>query len=209
MTKVRSFITTYPLVAWTLLIGTVVVTLHFTGFTLAAQAIATGWVSFVVILTGIGMIRDILRGHWGLDILAVVAMVATLVVGEYLAALIIVLMLTGGESLEDFAAARARSELTALLDRAPRRAHRFRADGSLDDIDIDDVAVGDELLVRPSEVVPVDGDLLDDEGVFDESSLTGESLPVERTRGEGVLSGAVNPGSAVGGQTNRLNSRVD
>ena len=197
MTKVRSFITTYPLVAWTLLIGTVVVTLHFTGFTLAAQAIATGWVSFVVILTGIGMIRDILRGHWGLDILAVVAMVATLVVGEYLAALIIVLMLTGGESLEDFAAARARSELTALLDRAPRRAHRFRADGSLDDIDIDDVAVGDELLVRPSEVVPVDGDLLDDEGVFDESSLTGESLPVERTRGEGVLSGAVNGERAV------------
>jgi cation transport ATPase len=69
------------------------------------------------------MVRDVLRGHVGLDILAVVAMVATLAVGEYVAALIIVLMLSGGEALEDFAGRRAKKDLSALLDRSPRTAH--------------------------------------------------------------------------------------
>ncbi|HHU38716.1 MAG TPA: cadmium-translocating P-type ATPase [Propionibacterium sp.] len=197
MERVSRFVRTYPLVAWTLLVLTVVLALHFTGLLLPAHILATAWVGFMVFLTSIDMVRDIMRGHWGLDILAVVAMVATLVVGEYLAAIIIVLMLTGGEALEDFAAARARSELTALLDRAPQHARRFDTDGTLVDIAIDEVEPGDELLVRPAEVVPVDGELLDDEGVFDESSLTGESLPVERVRGDGVLSGAVNGERAV------------
>lgn len=197
MARVSGFVRSYPLVAWTLAVGSVVLALFLAGLGLPAQVIATAWVGFVVVLTGIDMVRDILRGHWGLDILAVVAMVATLVVGEYLAAIIIVLMLTGGEALEDYAAAHARSELTALLDRAPRRAHRIDPDGGLEEITIDDVEPGDELLVRPAEVVPVDGELLDPEAVFDESSLTGESLPVERVAGEGVLSGAVNGERAV------------
>ncbi len=73
--------------------------------------------------TLVGMVRDVLRGHVGLDVLAVVAMVATLAVGEYIASLIIVLMLSGGEALEDVAGRRAKRELTALLDRTPRVAH--------------------------------------------------------------------------------------
>ncbi|HHW82256.1 MAG TPA: HAD-IC family P-type ATPase [Actinomycetales bacterium] len=197
MTKVNRFVARYPLVAWTLLVGAIVLALYFSGLELPARMIATGWVGFVVVLTGIDMIRDIMRGHWGLDILAVVAMVATLIVGEYIASIIIVLMLTGGEALEDFAAYRARSELTALLDRAPRHARRFTADGGLEEIAVEEVQVGDELLVRPAEVVPVDGELLDGEATFDEASLTGESLPVERGLGDPVLSGAVNGDRAV------------
>ncbi|MGD8151227.1 heavy metal translocating P-type ATPase [Ornithinimicrobium sp. Y1694] len=197
MGKVVRFSRTYPVVAVTLIVGAVVLGLLGLGHAPAAQLVATVYVAGVVLMTSIGMVKDILRGHWGLDILAVVAMVATLAVGEYVAALIIVLMLSGGEALEEYAASRARSELTALLDRAPRRARRVLADGRMEDVGIDEVQVGDVLLVRPAEVVPVDGELLDESGSFDESSLTGESLPVERVRGDALMSGAVNGQRAV------------
>lgn len=197
MGKIRNAIGHYPVVALTLVVLLTVLGLLAGGQGAAAQWIASIYVGLIVIQTSIGMVRDIIRGHYGLDILAVVAMVATIAVGEYVAGLIIVLMLTGGEALEDFAARRARSELTALLERAPQRARRLDADGHAQDVDIADVQVDDVLLVRPAEVVPVDGDLLDEHGVFDESSLTGESLPVERERGESVMSGAVNGEQAV------------
>lgn len=167
--------------------------------------IAIVWVGGVVVWTGVGMVRDLLRGHLGLDILAVVAMVATLAVGEYLASLIIVLMLSGGEALEEFAAHRAKRDLTSLLDRSPRSAHRLAAgSGAVEDIAVEDVAIGDVLLVRPSEIVPVDGVLLSDEASFDESSLTGESLPVQRVSGEPVLSGSINGTRAVQLRASRL-----
>ena len=166
------------------------------------------------------LFRSILRGHWGLDILAVVAMLATIAVGEYIASLIIVLMLSGGEALEDYAAGRAKSELNALLDRAPQLAHRLpdaadtgehragTADAHTDDsagngtgtaVDIPatEVVPGDVLLLKPAEVVPVDGVLLSESASFDESSLTGESLPVARSTGETVMSGSVNGTQAV------------
>src|SRR5699024_3271878 len=95
------------------------------------------------------------------------------------------------------AASRARSELTSLLDRAPSQARRILGADRFEDVDVDQVEVGDLLLVRPSEVVPADGVLLDEEASFDESSLTGESLPVTREPGDGVLSGAVNGTRAV------------
>lgn len=194
---VAGFLRHNPVVGLTLLVGAAVLTLLGLGLGGAAQLLATAYVAVVVAVTAVGMLRDILRGHWGLDILAVIAMVATLAVGEYVAALIIVLMLTGGEALEAFAARRARADLTALLDRAPRRARRLDEGGAQTDIEVDEVRPGDVLLVRPAEVVPVDGELLDAAGVFDESSLTGESLPVERGRGEALLSGAVNGERAV------------
>src|SRR5690606_11732458 len=118
-------------------------------------------------------------------------------VGEDWAALVVCLMLSGGEAPEDHAAGRARRELTGLLARAPQTAHRLDDDGELADVPVDDVAVGDRLLVRPFEVVPVDGVLESDAASLDESSLTGESLPVDRTRGEELLSGAVNGGEAI------------
>ncbi|HLS65015.1 MAG TPA: heavy metal translocating P-type ATPase [Ruania sp.] len=199
----------YPLVVSTLVAGLLVLLLALLGLPVAAQATATVYVAGIIAWTAVDMVRDILRGHWGLDILAVVAMVATLAVGEYVAALIVALMLTGGEALEDYAALRARRELTALLDRAPEVAHLLtRGTGThganqndessaVEDIPADEVQIGDVLLVRPGEAVPVDGTLLSDRAAFDESSLTGEPLPVTREAGTEVLSGAVNGARAV------------
>lgn len=192
----------YPAVLVTVVVLGGVLLLLAVGEEPVAAAIATVYAAAFVAWTLVGMARDVLRGHLGLDILAVLAMVATLAVGEYLASLIIVLMLSGGEALEDYASHRARRDLSALLDRSPRIAHVLTpaqasdAD-STEDVPVDEVRVGDVLLVRPSEIVPVDGVLLTATGSFDESSLTGESMPVTREAGGEVLSGAVNGARAV------------
>ena len=192
----------YPVITLTVIVFIAVGILHATGEDVVGRWVATIFVAAVVAWTLVGMVRDVLRGHVGLDILAVVAMVATLAVGEYIAALIIVLMLSGGEALEDFAGRRARRDLSALLDRSPRIAHVLvhpEAEDSDEsrDVPVDDVAVDDVLLVRPSEIIPVDGTLLTENGTFDESSLTGESMPVTRERGAEVLSGAINGDRAI------------
>jgi heavy metal translocating P-type ATPase len=192
----------YPLITITVVIGLVVLGLDLAGFDQASRWLATLYVSGFVVWTLAGMVRDVMRGHVGLDVLAVMAMVATLAVGEYVAALIIVLMLSGGEALEDYAGRRATRELTALLDRAPQVAHvvthpHDETNDETMDAAADDVQVGDVLLIRPSEIVPVDGELLTESGSFDESSITGESLPVTRSAGEEVLSGAVNGSRAI------------
>ncbi|SDL88490.1 heavy metal-(Cd/Co/Hg/Pb/Zn)-translocating P-type ATPase [Microbacterium azadirachtae] len=186
-----------PAIPLALLTLVVVLVLDATGRHAAARWLATIVVGAFVVWTLVGMIREMIRGRFGLDVLAIVAMAATLLVGEYVAALIIVLMLSGGEALEDFAARRAKRELTALLERSPQSAHVVSVDGedgaeSVRDLPVDDVAVGDLLLIRPSEIVPVDSEMVTDEASFDESSLTGESLPVTRRTGEILLSGAVN-----------------
>jgi heavy metal translocating P-type ATPase len=138
------------------------------------------------------------RGIWlreaGVDLIAVLAMVGALALEEYLAGAVIAFMLSSGRSLEDFADARAHAELSSLLARAPRSAHRV-VDGGLASIPIEDVAVGDLLLVKQGEVIPVDGIVESAACVLDESALTGESRPVERTRGEQLRSGAVNAGA--------------
>ena len=192
----------YPIISVTVVMLAAVVVLHALGADAVGRWMATAYVGAFVAWTLVRMVRDVLRGHVGLDILAVVAMVATLAVGEYIASLIIVLMLSGGEALEDFAARRARRDLTALLDRSPRTAHVLTHEHASDSDEVQDVAVehvgiDDVLLVRPGEIVPVDGILLTESGTFDESSLTGESLPVTREAGSDVLSGAINGNRAV------------
>lgn len=192
----------YPVITITVIVGLIVLGLDLADLERAARWVATLYVSAIIVWTLIGMVRDVMRGHVGLDVLAVVAMVATLAVGEYIAALIIVLMLSGGEALEDYASRRAKKELKALLDRSPQIAHVIVRPGDstsdeVRDAAADDVRIGDVLLVRPSEIVPVDGILLTATGTFDESSLTGESMPVTREEGEEVLSGAVNGSRAV------------
>ncbi|KZE91489.1 Cadmium, zinc and cobalt-transporting ATPase [Microbacterium sp. TNHR37B] len=173
-----------------------VLLLHVGGMPSAGRVAATVFVGVYMVWTIIGMVHDALRGRIGLDVLAVVAMAATLAVGEYIASLIVVLMLSGGRALEEFASRRARGDLTALMKRAPRIAHLLKTSAGgedrVDDCAVDDVKVGDLLLVRPSEIVPVDGTLVGSDASFDESSLTGESLPVTRDEGEEVLSGAIN-----------------
>lgn len=194
-------LTRYPIITATVVVGILALVLALADLTDAARWVSVLSVSGFIVFTLVGMIRDVLRGHLGLDILAVVAMVATLAVGEYAASLIIVLMLSGGQALEDIAGRRANRELTALLERAPRTAHRVRTGphgtDAVADVPADEVAVGDVLLIRPAEIVPVDGVLLSPAANMDESSLTGESMPVPRTAGEEVLSGSVNGSAAI------------
>jgi heavy metal translocating P-type ATPase len=187
----------YPVVAATVLVGALGGVIWFAGAPDAARWVVSGYALAMAAVRGWRMLRDLIRGHAGVDILAIAAILATVAVGEYWASLVIVLMLSGGEALEDFAGRRARRELTALLARAPQSAHRVGDGDAVDEIPIDAVELGDELLVRPGEVVPVDGTLLSEIATFDESQLTGESLPVERVEGEQVLSGSVNGESAI------------
>jgi heavy metal translocating P-type ATPase len=137
-----------------------------------------------------GMIQDIRSGTYGVDILAVTAILSAILFKEYWAAIIIVFMLTGGEALEDYAERRAQAELTALLERAPQKAHVIRGRKEID-IPVGEVVVGDKIIIKPGEVVPVDAVVLEGISDFDESSLTGESLPVSKTIGQDVLSGSV------------------
>lgn len=196
----RNILKEYRLLVAVVIELIVVLILHFTGLMASAQIVATVFVGFVIILTAFDMVKQIIRREFGLDILAVIAMIATLAVGEYIAASIIVLMLTGGEALENYAAYRAKRDLRSLLDRAPNMARRLpsleAAPDDAEEILIEDVAKGDYLLVRPSEVVPVDGVTFDKASV-DESSLTGEAGAVHKNVGDTILSGSVNGTQAI------------
>ncbi len=196
MTRLLRAARRYWAVTLTLAVAALGGVLALTGAGPAVPYLYGGYALAIAAWQLVGMIRDMLRGHFGLDVLAVTAIVATVLVGEFLAALVVVLMLTGGEALEDYAERRAKRELDALLDRAPQRAHVAR-DGGFVDVSVDEVRVGDVLLVRPAELVPVDGALLSEATSVDESSLTGESVPVEKRSGDELLSGTVNGSMAV------------
>lgn len=133
-------------------------------------------------------------GRLGVDVVALLALVGAVVVKEYLAGAVISVMLASGHALEEWAVGHATVELKSLLDRVPKSAHRL-VDGQVNSVALDDVAVGDTLLVTSGEQVPVDGTVSSPFAVIDESALTGESLPVERRIGELVRSGAVNAGN--------------
>jgi heavy metal translocating P-type ATPase len=184
----RQYLTVFAVVG--LIVGAVLWALDQpTGLMVTAYSV----IGIVIAVTAVGMVRDLMSGHWGLDILAVIAMIATLAVEEYVAGLIIALMLTGGEALEEFAARRASRELDTLLNRAPVLAQRIDPHtGDTEQVPVDEVAVGDELLVRSSEVLPVDGTLLSARAVIDESSVTGEPVPVTYVAGDSLLSGTMN-----------------
>lgn len=195
--KLFTWIRTYPWVIATLTALVVTLTLLAIGQPVLARWVASAMALSIAAIVSVGMVKDLLKGHWGIDILAVTAIVSTVVVGEYLASLVVCLMITGGEALEDFAEGRAKRDLSALLERAPQIAHRINGDQT-SDIPLDQVQIGDRLLVRPAEVVPVDGVLESGpdgsaiEVDLDESSLTGESLPVSHGSGDEVMSGALN-----------------
>lgn len=210
------FVLRYPLVAGTLLVLLAVLVLVAAGQDGIARTAASVYALAVAAYLAVGMARRLAGGQFGIDILAVTAIVSTVLVGEYIASMIVVLMLAGGTALEDYAAGRAKGELTALLERVPQTAHRERngspaagthtagtqtagtqTEGQHEDVAAADVEIGDILLVKPGEVVPLDGVLLSESGSFDESSLTGESLPVERTAGDGLMSGSLNGEAAV------------
>ena len=141
------------------------------------------------------IVQSLRRGDVGLDIIAALSMSSALAVGEPLAAVVVALMYSGGQYLDDFAQRRARREMTALLAHAPRVALLHR-DGALAEVALDAIEPGDRVMIRRGDVVPVDGCVADGVAVLDTSALTGESLPVRRRSGEPVMSGSTNVGEA-------------
>lgn len=142
------------------------------------------------------MWQDFRTGTYGIDILALTAIITSVLLKQYWAAIVIVLMLTGGEALEDYAEHRSKTELDALLKRAPQRAHVIRGK-KIVDILASEVKIGDRIVIKPGEVVPVDAVIIEGSGSFDESSLTGESIPQVKEAGGQVLSGSVGLDGAV------------
>jgi len=150
---------------------------------------------FLALLGGLPILAVLAKRLWarefGSDLLAGISIVSSVLLGQYLVAAIIVLMLSGGAALEQFATRRASSVLDALAKRMPQLAHR-KQDSVIEDVSLESVSVGDSLTVFPHEICPVDGVVVEGHGVMDESYLTGEPFEISKTPGSKVISGAIN-----------------
>jgi heavy metal translocating P-type ATPase len=168
--------------------------LHLAGMPRAGDLVLALGTGIVLVPLAWSVGRSLLNRDVGVDAIALIAIAGALALQEWGAAAVVALMLAGGNALEEAAAGRARRELKTLVARAPRIAHRLGPGGSVEEVAVDEVAIGDALVVRAGEVVPVDGVVSSHEALVDESSLTGEPLPVLRAHGEQVRSGTSNAG---------------
>lgn len=161
----------------------------------------------MLVAGGVPLVWDLVSklcgGIFGADLLAGVSIVTSILLGEYLAGVLVVLMLSGGEALESRAVSRAGDVLNALARRMPSLAHRKTAVG-LTDIRLTEVAVGDLIVVLPHEICPVDGTVVAGRGSMDESYLTGEPYRMAKAPGSNVLSGAINGQAALEIRTDRV-----
>ena len=139
------------------------------------------------------LIRDIKNRSMGSDVLAVLSLLSTLLTDELFAAAVISVMLASGRVLESWAVGQAERQLKALLARMPRTVNRVGVGGAIEVIQVEQIAIGDRLLIRSGEITPTDG-TLSISAVLDESALTGEPLPVNRSKGESIASGVLNAG---------------
>ena len=142
------------------------------------------------------LLKKLLKREFGADLLAGISIITAVILGQYLVAAIVVLMLSGGEALEEFATGRASSTLDALARRVPSVAH-LREPAGLKDVKLAEIRVGDKLTVLPHEICPVDGTVLEGHGVMDEAYLTGEPYQISKTPGSTVISGAINGETAI------------
>ena len=151
------------------------------------------------------ILRKLIRGNLGADMLAVIALVVAVFVQEYLAAVLVVIMLLSGQVLEGYAMQKASSVLLALASRMPSVAHLKNGE-KLKDIAIVDIKIGDAIVVFPHETCPVDGVVIDGHGSMDESYLTGEPYRISKAPGVSVLSGAINGDSMLVVRAEKLSS---
>lgn len=166
------------------------------------------WVWFItLIISGTPIIWQTIRGifhhHFASDIVALLAIATSILLNDAFPGLVIVIMQSGGKALEDHAFKKASSSLDALLLRSPRFAHRKNGQ-DLEEINVTDVRIGDILLVRPGDLVPVDGKITSEKAEIDESALTGEPLPKIKKNDEPVFSGTINSGSAFEMRADRI-----
>jgi len=204
--KIRSFLRENPLPALALL-GLVAGGVARLGFQQAALA---DWI-WLAVLIGCGAPvvwhtgRGMLRGEFAADVVAMLAIVTAVIMGEYFAGVIIVIMQTGGEALEVYSLRRASSSLTNLLARAPSKALR-QEQGRMVEISVEAVQIGDALVVRANDLIPVDGVLLSAQAEVDEAALTGEPLARPKKNGDRLLSGSVNVGDAFDMRATKLST---
>ncbi len=158
--------------------------------TILGVAIAGASIPLLISLT-----QQVLKANFSVDILALLSIVTSIILGQYWVAAIVVLMLSGGQALEAYATGRASSVLSALAKRMPQTAHRA---GELDsNVPIDEIAIDDQLLIYPHEICPVDGLVVSGQGSMDESYLTGEPFLIAKAPGATVLSGSINGNAAL------------
>jgi heavy metal translocating P-type ATPase len=154
----------------------------------------------VLIIGGVPLLmpltQKLFAREFGSDHLAGISIITSVILGEYLVAAIVILMLSGGTALEQFASRRASSVLDALAKRMPQVAHRKHAN-NLSDVGLTDVAIGDRLVIFPHEICPVDGVVVEGHGKMNEAYLTGEPFEIAKTPGSEVLSGSINGDAAL------------
>lgn len=202
MSRILGFAKKVPML-WVVLICGLVMGLLWHPYRQAAQWLVAALVAVSLVDTLKGMIDDVRHGHVGVDILAVVAILSTLAVKQYWASWAVVLMLYSGDAIEQYAGNRAQNNLTVLVQAAPQVAHVVQVDlpegehglpkeSDWSTVAVDQVRLGDLLVVKPGETVPVDGELISRTATLDMSTINGEPMPRRLYQNAQVMSGAVN-----------------
>jgi heavy metal translocating P-type ATPase len=203
MTAARTFLSRLPKETYIAGITLLAIVLHLVlrYGTRAPLRVALAPLIVVLVVGGTPLVFDLakklLKREFGSDLLAGISILTAVALGQYLVAAIVVLMLSGGTALEEFATARASSVLDALARRMPSVAHRRGADGAAVDVTLDEIRIGDVLIVLPHEICPVDGVVIEGRGRMDEAYLTGEPYEISKIAGSQVISGAINGDAAL------------
>ena len=203
----KKFLSNYYLIILTIVVGILALIFQF-GFqlNLVSLILIHSCAAIFVVITVVSMIKDLIEGHVGLDILALTSIVSTLFVNDtingikidgYWACLMIMIMMASGQALESFSSRKANKELTELINKTPKVVHLRTDSGYYMDIDIKEAKIGDLFLIKPNETVPLDSTIIDGNSPFNMSSLTGESLPESKKEGDKILSGFINGDSPI------------
>lgn len=203
----KKFLSNYYLIILTIVVGILALIFQF-GFqlNLVSLILIHSCAAIFVVITVVSMIKDLIQGHVGLDILALTSIISTLFVNDtingitiegYWACLMIMIMMASGQALESFSSRKANKELTELINKTPKVVHLLTDSGYCMDIDIKEAKIGDLFLIKPNETVPLDSTIIDGNSPFNMSSLTGESIPESKKVGDKILSGFINGDSPI------------
>lgn len=203
----KKFLSNYYLIILTIVVGILALIFQF-GFqlNLVSLILIHSCAAIFVVITVVSMIKDLIKGHVGLDILALTSIISTLFVNDtingitiegYWACLMIMIMMASGQALESFSSRKANKELTDLINKTPKVVHLLTDSGYCMDIDIKEAKIGDLFLIKPNETVPLDSTIIDGNSPFNMSSLTGESIPESKKVGDKILSGFINGDSPI------------
>lgn len=203
----KKFLSNYYLIILTIVVGILALIFQF-GFqlNLVSLILIHSCAAIFVVITVVSMIKELIEGHVGLDILALTSIISTLFVNDtingitiegYWACLMIMIMMASGQALESFSSRKANKELTELINKTPKVVHLLTDSGYCMDIDIKEAKIGDLFLIKPNETVPLDSTIIDGNSPFNMSSLTGESIPESKKVGDKILSGFINGDSPI------------